>query len=214
LPRNTIDESTKSDDDFIDDGNTIEINQDALRNETDTAPAFVVNTPHCKPLYILSTWRDPRTRDGRISIVLVLPSGVLQMEGGVVAEVVSERKVKVTITWPTPATDVQKIVSGILAVDSNLDLSHGTLMAQGFHDFLSQYRAKEADPIVSTCLIELPFPVKPDFDEEAIMFNDSETQLYLLQLRAPEKRYSTPSKRLRINRVESHAATSEISSYK
>jgi len=178
---------------------------------TESAPDSIKGNPICKPLYLLSTWRDPRTRDGRISILIVLPTGVLEIDDAVTAEVVSENQIELTIQWPTPAINVQKLVSGVLAVQNHLELSHGTLMEQGFHDFLSQYRSKEADPISSTCIIQLPFAVKPDFDEEVIMFEDSETQLYLLQLRAPEQKYSTPSKRLRIHRVGTNAAISNIS---
>jgi len=59
------------------------------------------------------------------------------------------------------------------------------------HDFLAQYRSKEADPISSTCVIQLPFPVKPDFDEQAIIFDDSDTQLYLgIQKRSTVPRLS------------------------
>jgi len=160
----------------------------------------------------LSTWRDPRTRDGRISIIIVLPTGILELEEGVSAEVISPNQVQVTIPWPTASTDVQKFVTGILAVEYDLNASHGAVMTLGIHDFLAQYRSKEADPISSTCIIQLPFPVKPDFDEQAIIFDDSDTQLYLLQLRAPEKKYSTPSKRLRINRVGTNATISDITS--
>lgn len=137
---------------------------------------------------MLSTWRDQLKRDGRILIIIVLPTGILEIEDGVATKVIAEKQVRLTLRWPIPATSVQKLVSGVLAVETNLNISDGTVMEQEFDDFLSKLRLKEADPISSTWDIPLLFAVKPDFDEQVIMFEDSETQLYLLQFRPPEKK--------------------------
>lgn len=192
---------TLSDEDFIDES-YVQGNEEVPRSDNDKDSNQSMS-PIFKPIYLLSTWRDPRSRDGRISLIMVLPTGALDVDDAVHAEVITSKQVKVSISWPAPITDVQKLVAGVLAVEPSLDISHGTLMAQGFHDFLAQYREKELDSISSTCLIDLPFPVKPDFDEQVLMFEDSGIQLYFLQFRAPEKNYATPTKRLRVNRIGS-----------
>jgi len=156
---------------------------------------------------LLSTWRDPRSRDGRISIIIVLPTEALDVEDTLRTEVLTPTQVQVSISWPVGVPDVQKLVAGVLAVEQTLDVSHGTLMGQGFHDYLAQYRSKELDLISSTCVIDLPFSVKPDFDEQVLVFDDSETQLYFLQLRAPEKNYASPAKRLRVNKIGTNPET-------
>ena len=46
-----------------------------------------VNPVEHKPIYVMSTWRHPRTRDGRIALLILLPSGILESENGVEAVV-------------------------------------------------------------------------------------------------------------------------------
>lgn len=151
------------DDNFIDDSIILKDDREHPQDASDTTDYIKPSLLMWKPLYLLSTWRDARTRDGRISIIIVLPTGALELQDSITAEVIADSKVNLAINWSTPATDVQKLVSGILAVEEHLEVPHGSLMEQGLHDFLSQDRSKESDPIASTCIIELPYPVKPDF---------------------------------------------------
>ena len=70
---------------------------------------------------------------------------------------------------------------------SDLDVGNATLLAQGIMEYVEQFQAKEGDEIASTCRIELPFSLKPDFREDIITFTNSTTSLYLLRFCAPDR---------------------------
>eukprot|EP00171_Calliarthron_tuberculosum_P010085 IDg10085t1 len=53
-----------------------------------------------KPLYNISTWKHPRTRDGRVTIILQLAAGSVEQPNDVHAEVVNGWIVRVDMMWP------------------------------------------------------------------------------------------------------------------
>jgi len=155
-----------------------------------------------KPLYIVGKWKHPRTRDGRVSVLIVLPTGVLDRDDGVAAEVLDDT-VTVTFTWPRVLVDANKLMGAILSFCKDMDIGQGTLLAQGLMDYTEPLQSREDDDIKSTCRIKLPFNVKPDFEQDILRFpGDNTTMLYLLRFSAPERKFALPTQRLAIRDIQ------------
>ncbi len=87
---------------------------------------------------------------------------------------------------------------------TDLDLGNATLLAQELMKYVEQFQTKQGDAIVSSCTIELPFAVKPDFNEDIITFANSSNTLYLLRFCAPDRHFTSKSSRLRVHTIQNH----------
>lgn len=181
------------DDDVIDATSTLPANS-GLGSE-DIPPLM------CKPLYVLAKWKHPVTRDSRIAIVVVLPAVILEDDDGVRTEVVDGCTVKITFTWPCVLLDSNRLMGAILSFCPDIDISHGTLLAQGLMDYLESFQSKEGENIRSTCKIPLPFSVKPDFAQDVLSFENSDVRLYLLRFSAPERHFVQKGSRISIHTI-------------
>lgn len=95
-----------------------------------------------KPLFILAEQKDPRTRDGRVALLVVLPSGLLEMDGGVRAEIVGGVTVNLIFTWPAVMLDNVRLTNALLEFCQGMTVDHGTLLEQGLMDYIEQFQAK------------------------------------------------------------------------
>ena len=68
----------------------------------------------------------------------------------------------------------------------DLDVRIATPLLQVIMDYVEQFQEKQGDSIASTCRIELPFAVNPDFTEDIITFANNTAALYLLRFCAPD----------------------------
>ena len=76
----------------------------------------------------MSCWRHPRTRDGRIALLVHLPSGVIDMGNGVSASVVGRDTIDLAISWPRVMRDPMSMMSAILSFCTDLNVNDGTLL--------------------------------------------------------------------------------------
>ena len=74
-------------------------------------------------------------------------------------------------------------------------------------EFIEQFQEKQGDDIVSTCKIDLPFPVKQDFNEDIISFANNTTSLYLLRFCAPDRNFTPRGTRLRVHTIGEEQST-------
>ncbi len=58
----------------------------------------------------------------------------------------------------------------LMSFSEELTDGQGPLLAQGLRDYTDPLQAKEGEDVCSTCSINLPFPVKPDFKEDVFCF--------------------------------------------
>ena len=158
-------------------------------------------------MYSMAQWRHPRTRDGRLAIFLVLPSGSVEIEDGIEAELINSEQLQLSFSWPAALLDADGITKAMLSFCHDLNDGQGPLMAQGLRGYTDPLHSEVGQDVVSTCIIPRPFPVKPDFDENVIKFDGSDsTTIYVMQFQAFEQRFATLKKRLviqNINRDES-----------
>ena len=64
-----------------------------------------------RPLFVMSNWRDPKTRDGRVAIFILLPSGILEKDNSVRAVVVGAMSVSISFTWPSALLQAERLMT-------------------------------------------------------------------------------------------------------
>ena len=161
----------------------------------------VPNRLSCRPLYVLAKWKHPVSRDGRIALIFLLPTGILETENGVRASVVNGSSVRLTFTWPKVLLDSTKLMCGILSFCTDMTSSDGTLLSQGIMDYVESFQSKHGEDIHSNCDIPLPFEVKPDFTEDVLSFENTDVRLYQLRLSAPERKFVVQASRFKVHTI-------------
>ena len=76
-----------------------EINQDFDSDDPLRSPLTI------KPLFVMSRWRHPKSRDGRLAIFMVLPTGALNNDDGIRTELETTEQLSVTFAWPSVVFD-------------------------------------------------------------------------------------------------------------
>ena len=106
------------------------------------------------PIYMLAQWRERITQDGRISLLVLLPSGYLD-EDGVSAKLSSDNPFELNLTWPAIFFDHHKLTNAMVTCYTDLDVSNTTLLAQGLMEYVEQFQTKQGHTIVSSCTTDL-----------------------------------------------------------
>lgn len=135
--------------------------QNALKcHQSEVSPV----TEH-KPIYAMGKSREPHKRDSHVSLLLFLPTGVLERLCEVNATVEDGWFVYVTFVWSNAINNVGKVMYVILQGSMDLNHSHGTVMAQAFMDDIEKFQKNKGDAIKTNCRIALPSFVKHNITE-------------------------------------------------
>ena len=51
-----------------------------------------------KPMWTMAKWRRPRTRDGRLAVFIVLPTGAIDTDGGIKTEFIASEQLQLSIS--------------------------------------------------------------------------------------------------------------------
>ena len=86
-------------------------------------------------------------------------------------------------------------------------IGNATLLGQVIMDFIEHFQEKQGYDTVSTCKIDLPFPVKHDFNEDIVSFANNTTSLYLLRFCAPDRNFMPRGTRLRVHTIGEEQST-------
>ena len=146
-----------------------EIDNEKLAMEFFASPLIV------KPMYAMTKWRHPKTRDGRLTIFSVLQTGTIDQENGVETELLNSEHLQLSFSWPSAFLNADKLMHAMVSFSDDLKDGQGPLLAQGLRDFIYPLHSEVSEEVVSTCTIPLPFPVKLDFTEDVIKFNWADT---------------------------------------
>ena len=140
----------------------------------------------------------PCHSDGRVARIILIATVLLEQEACVHPSVVKGQTVYITFTWPKVILDSKKLMGAIRSFGQDMDFSHGTLIANDLMDFLESFQPRKDDEISSTCDISLPFPVKPDFMEDVLSFENSDARLYLIRMSALGRNLVTEPRGFRV----------------
>lgn len=125
----------------------------------------------------MGLWRHPRTRDGRLALAVVLPTGMLDRKNDVRAEISESDCILLTFAWPRVLIDADSIMRALISFTSDFRDGRGPILALGLRDFIDPLQAREGENVYSTCTIQLSFLVKPDIKEDVIQFEGEETSI-------------------------------------
>ena len=160
-----------------------------------------------KPMYAMTQWRHPQTRDGRLALFIALPTGCIDREDAVKAELSTADSLQLSFSWPPALLDADVIKRAILSFSEALRDGQGPLLAQGLRDYRDPLHPEACEDVVSTCVVPLPFPVKQDFEEDVLKFDGSDTTtVYILRFQAFEQRFVTPKKQIILRNIHFNEA--------
>ncbi len=143
-----------------------------------------------KPLYIMSKWKDILAKDARVSVAILLPTGIGEHVGDIKVQVDDEEYLAVGVAWPSSLTE-PKILTKKWLVGDEVEMIEGYhLMVENFYKFLSKFQRCKNEQVMSWCRIPLPFPVKPDIKQYVLGWEGTEQIVLFITLFAPEGNYN------------------------
>lgn len=145
------------------------------------------NTFH--PLHLISIWQEPSTTAKRITVSIILPSGV--NAGDFTIRIIEDGDVlELTVDWPKPLVDISFMHKKWLQdYASNFTDFHPKFL--GFEASLRKLRENLSDKVVSVARIGLPFSVQSHIESKHnIGFRDDTSRLVYVDLKAVEEKYA------------------------
>ena len=107
-----------------------------------------------RPLYLLSEWSEPGTTTKRITVAIVLPSGI--ETGNFSIRIVEDGKcLLLVVQWPDPLMDLRMMHKKWLSQTNGFQMYHPKV--SGFETGLKRLRKRTIDYIESSARILLPF---------------------------------------------------------
>ena len=154
-------------------------------------------------MYAMAQWTHPQTRDGRLAVFIVLPTGTIDRDDGIKVELATSDKLQLSFSWSPALLDADSIMRAILSFTEEIRDGQGPFMAQGLRDYTDPLHSQVGEEVVPTCTLQLPFPVKPDFHEDVIKFDGSDTtNIYVLRFQGFEQRFATSKKRFTVRNIK------------
>jgi len=92
------------DDDFDDFIVTGEVNEDEIIENDFSVPTAITNPLLFSPIFNLSVWKDPNSKDQCVSVAVLLPTGIGEKPDDLSICVEDENVLKITVMWPTAMT--------------------------------------------------------------------------------------------------------------
>lgn len=127
-----------------------------------------------KPWYLMSTWTEPGTTTKRITVAIVLPSGVGKGDFSVRATE-DGKWVELTVVWPNPLIDLDTLhrkwlwqssgLSQAVRAGERFERYHSKCV--GFEASLKELQDRVSETIESVARISLPFPVQTRIDSKS-----------------------------------------------
>lgn len=171
-----------------------------IKNEEDSADesfenvtpteAFKAICHFFTPIHIISVWKEPGTTNNRISLAILLPSGVTVgnfsyrvLEGG--------REFELTVRWPDPMVDLDMMHKKWLTEDGpgRMEKYHPKYI--GFEHALKVFRSRSSDRVESLARIALPFAVQTHIEcRNNLGWREDRSRMLYVDLKAYEQQYA------------------------
>ena len=143
-----------------------------------------------KPMCAISTWVEPDTTTKRITVAVILPSGVGKSdfkvrvpEGGMCVELY--------FTWPNALVDVATMHRKWLRTEVSDRFERYHPKCVGFDEFFKELRSTTLDEIESVAEIPLPFAVESHIDQtHNLGWLDSSARMIYIDLKAAAEKHA------------------------
>ena len=164
---------------------------DDVHAELDTAsPVLLLEEREFRPVYTISVWKEPVSRDDRATVAVLLPSGVPESRGGVRVEIEDELVLRITVKWPRVMTDVPRMLRVLIdgSCGTRIDPSHP--MVGGFYDALHAVQHEKDAVVESFARIPLPFTVLPRPVKRLCAYQGSAAVVLLVTVEVPASAFA------------------------
>ena len=143
-----------------------------------------------KPMCAMSTWVEPDTTTRRITVAVILPSGVQKRdfkirvpEGGM--------RVEIYFTWPNPLGDVGVMHRKWLKANNGDRFERYHPKCVGFDEFFRELRDSTSDEIESIAEIPLPIAVETHIEKtHNLGFRNSTARKLYIDLKVAADKYA------------------------
>ena len=95
-----------------------------------------------KPMFATAGWRHPKTRDGRLTIFIVFPTGALDQENGIQAELETAERLVITFSWPPYFLMLKKSCQQFARFAQNLMMGRDPSLPRGYEISLIRFNRK------------------------------------------------------------------------
>lgn len=159
------------------------------------------STLEFKPLYMLSVWKEPSTKDERISVAILLPSGISENIDDITVRIVKGQELELTIPWPSSFMNLKQLMQVWLEGDGVTRIEDYHPHCEGFAAYRMKFQKQETDLIHSKAIIHLPFEVISEFEQHLLGWEGNSQEVLFLILKAPSKMYKKDVGKLRMKRA-------------
>ena len=158
--------------------------------EVSSVPNKITPEKSFVPLYLISQWQEPETTTQRVTVAIILPSGI--QAGSFKTRVIEEGDVlEMTVDWPRPLVDIEfmhrKWINN--CSENGFTTYHPKFL--GFEATLRQMCENRSDTVRSVARIGLPITVQAHItDTNNIEFHDDTSRMVYIDLKAIEEDYA------------------------
>ena len=185
-----VDDSIASEEDDLIEGDANL--DDEVGNSFTVEKSIVKSCPNSlqfDPIHVMSVWKDPVSKDNRVSVAVLFTSGVAENSNNLNICVESDNLLKITVMWPSTKTSVPQLMQRWISEEVGKPMMEYHPQIQGFYTLLEKFQSREGDPIYSSASISLPFAVKSDFTRVLLGWEGTEQIVLCKTLFAPDRKY-------------------------
>jgi len=152
-------------------------------NDVDSPSTELLSDHHdFKPLHLVSVWREPETLARRISVAIILPSGI-DKRGFSIRVSNDGGYLELTVTWPTPLVRVETMHKKWLVSEGEDDFEKYHPKVMGFDMPLQNLRKRTSDSVKSVARIPLHFLVQSQMENYNLAWKDNTARMVYVDLR-------------------------------
>lgn len=164
--------------------------EDIDLEESETEDDTKLNDLTFKPLHLISVWKEPHTMTKRITVAILLPSGV---EAGEFAVRVMEggKSLELSVVWPLPLMEPKTMHKKWLDLDNQSGFASYHPKVVGFQQALKQLRSRSSQEVESVAIIALPFAVQTHIESKYnLCWKGTTVRMVYIDLKAVMEQYA------------------------
>lgn len=125
-------------------------------NKNDNINLNFMSLVSIKPEFAMAGWRHLKTQDGRLATFVVLRTGALEQESGIMAELETSERLVVTVSGPSALFDAEKIMKAICSFCTGPNDSQRRYSYNGYAISSTSSNPDKAKMFGQKCIITLP----------------------------------------------------------
>ena len=143
-----------------------------------------------KPPFFLATWDEPRTTTKRISLAILLPSGIEPRKFSYSVNPDDRSIFEMSVLWPNPLVDMEVLHRKWITSEGDHKILSYHSKITAFESSLKQLRKRSGDSVSLTAQINLPHSVEIHiYENYNLEFRASSSKIVYVELKAAMDSY-------------------------